>query len=352
MKFGHPILLVAAPVAALLVWALLRFARSRREGRIRVFAGGPGRAWADTGASPARTALDPVLAALTVLFVGLALARPLFFHRNEQSELQGLPYIVALDSSRSMLAADVRPNRWYAATNALDRFLQDAGNDRVGVISFAGVAYLNAPLSFDMTAIRTTVRYLDPELMNDAGSSLASAIERAGRYFVSNDIPQRVVILVSDGEDLDGNLIPVARRWAREKVKVCAIGVGTPTGAKVPLNRYAPQAGAARNTFGQEVISRLNESNLQRLTAATGGKYYRLGENGDGLRRLREEFLKPLAETAAREDLKNYRDYFQVPLVLAIACLLARILLGADRFRRPQPLPAIGSRFTPGNPPN
>ena len=193
-----------------------------------------------------------------------------------------------------------------------------------------------------MNAIRTTLRYLDPDLMNDAGSSLASAVDRAGRYFLSNNISQRVVILVSDGEDLEGNLIPVARRWAREQVKVCAIGVGTTTGAKVPLNRYAPNGGAARNTFGQEVVSRLNESNLQRLTAATGGKYYRLGENGEGLRRLREEFLKPLAETAAREDLQNYRDWFQLPLGLAIACLLGRILLAADRARRPQALTAIG----------
>jgi Ca-activated chloride channel family protein len=343
MKFGHPILLLATPVAAALVWLLLHLARRRRARLAREFAGGAGRAWADPGHHRPRLLVDTILAVLAVGFVGLALARPLVFKQSEQSELQGLPYILAIDASRSMLAADVRPNRWVLTTNAVDRFLAEAGNDRVGIISFAGVAYLNAPLSFDMTAIRTTVRYLDPELMNDAGSSLASAVDRAGRYFASNNIPQRVVILVSDGEDLDGNLIPTARRWARERVKVCAIGVGTPTGAKVPLNRYAPNGGAARNTFGQEVISRLNESNLQRLTAATGGKYYRLGEKGEGLRRLREEFLKPLAESAAREDLQNYTDWFQLPLGLAVAALLARTLLAADTTRRPQPLPAIGS---------
>jgi Ca-activated chloride channel family protein len=196
-----------------------------------------------------------------------------------------------------------------------------------------------------MNAIRTTLRYLDPELMNDAGSSLASAVDRAGRYFVSNNIPQRVVILVTDGEDLDGKLLPTARRWAREGVKVCCIGVGTPTGGKVPLNRWNPGAGAAKNTFGQEVMSRLDESNLQRLAAATGGRYYRLGDRGEGLQRLRKEFLNPLAETAAREDLENYQEGYQAPLAVALLALVARVILAGDRARRVIPLPAIGAHL-------
>jgi len=344
MKFGHPWLMVAAPLVALGLGWLLRAARARSHGRIQAFAGGR-RSWADPGHVAARRRWDVLLLAAAAGFLLLALSRPLLFRRDEKSELQGLPYLVAVDASRSMLAADIRPTRWFATTNALDRFLASAGNDRAGLISFAGVAYLNAPLSFDMNAIRTTLRYMDPELMNDGGSSLASAVERAGRYFASNNIPQRVLILVSDGEDLEGNVVTAARRWARDGLKVCTIGVGTTTGAKVPLQRYAPQAGAARNTFGQEVVSRLNESNLQRLAAATGGKYYRLGDNGEGLRRLRSEFLKPLAEAAAREDMQNYTEAFQFPLALAALALVAQVLVGADRFRRPQPLPPIGAHL-------
>ena len=344
MKFGHPLLLVAAPCVAIGCWLLLRAARSRALARLRHFAGG-NRPWADPGHSPSRQRWDDILLSAALGLLTLALARPLLFSKDEKSELQGLPYLVAIDTSRSMLAADVRPSRWFAATNAVDRFLASAGTDRAGLISFAGVAYLNAPLSFDMNAIRTTLRYLDPELMNDAGSSLASAVDRAGRYFASNNVPQRILILVSDGEDLEGNLVPAARRWARDGLKICTVGVGTPTGGKVPIHRYAPQAGAARNTFGQEVVSRLNESNLQRLAAATGGKYYCLGENGDGLRRLRDEFLKPLAEAAAREDVKNYTEAFQFPVALALLVLVARLFFGADRFRRPQPLPPIGTHL-------
>ncbi len=350
MKFGHPWILYAAPVLTGLLWASLHLGNRRRAALARRFAGGTDRGWADSGSRPGLRRWDTFLLVFACATLLLSLARPLLYRHDEKSELQGVPYIVALDASRSMLTPDIRPNRWTQATNGLDHFLAEAGNDRVGLISFAGVAYLNAPLSFDMNAIRTTLRYLDPELMNDAGSSLASAVERAGRYFVSNNIPQRVVILVTDGEDLEGNLIPTARRWAREGVKICGIGVGTVAGAKVPLNRLNAAAGSARNTFGQEVVSKLDESNLQRLTAATGGRYYRLGEHGEGFQRLRAEFLKPLAEATAREDLQNYREGYQFPLAAACAALVAHVLLAANRARRPVRLPAIGAHLQPPRP--
>lgn len=342
MRFGLPWVLWATPFLLAGMAGVAWAARRRREALTAAFAGGPGRRWAETGADARRGRLDTALLLVTAAGLLVALARPLWFRHDDKSELTGVPYLVALDASRSMLANDMRPSRWYRATNGLDRFLAVAGNDRVGLISFSGVAYLNAPLSFDMNAVRTTLRYLDPELMNDAGSSLASAVDRAGRYFASNDIPVRVVVLVTDGEDLDGNLLPTARRWAREGVKVCAIGVGTTAGAKVPMNRWNPNAGTAKNTFGQEVVSRLDEGNLQRLAAATGGRYYRIGERGEGFDRLRSEFLQPLAESSAREDLKNYREAYQVPLAVAALALVARVLLGADRARRPRTPEAIG----------
>lgn len=334
MKFAHPLIALLAPLAMLACWGALAWADRHRRRRAERFSGGPGRAWADSGALPWRRRVET---ALTVGALGLLLlagSRPLRFLGSQKAELQGVPYLVALDASRSMLAGDLRPSRWGVTTNALDRFFAASPNDRVGLISFSGAAYLNAPLSFDMTAIRTTLRYLDPWLMNDQGTALGAAIDRAGRYFATNRITPRVLVLISDGEDLEGNPTLVARRWAREGLRIACVGVGTTTGAKVPAGRFGGGP-VARNTFGQEVISRLNEANLQRIAAAAGGRYYRLGEQGDGLQRLREEFLAPLSEAAAREDLQNYVEWYQVPLAAAVACLLGSILVGADRHRRP-----------------
>lgn len=342
MRFAHPLFVYLAPVLAGALWLALAWARRRRTRLVAAFAGGVDRAWARPNFSPARQRLGAALAALALFFLLLTLARPLVFRKDEASELQGVPYLVALDASRSMLASDVRPSRWGVATNALDRFFENTKADRIGLITFSGVAYLNAPLTFDTTALRTTLRYLDPNVLEDPGSSLASSLERAGRYFTTNKVSPKLLIVISDGEDLVGNPIEVARRlYRQQKLQVCTVGVGTASGARVPVNRY--YGGVAKNSFGQEVTSRLNESNLQRLAATTGGRYYRLDEKGDALEKLRAEVLRPLAETAAREDLKNYGELFQLPLALALASLLGALAAGAERFAQPRKPTAIAT---------
>jgi len=338
MKFGYPQVLYAIPVAlALLGWAF-HWARRRRARLRERFTGAGDRTWAASNADKRAHGLDTALTAAAVVFLGLALARPLWFRPDERNELRGVPYLIALDASRSMLATDVRPSRWNVTTNALDRFLAGNRADHVGLLTFSGVAYLNAPLTFDTLALRTMLRYLDPNVLEDPGSSLTSALERAGRYFETNQIHPRLVLLVSDGEDLTGNPVETARRLSREyRMKVCTIGVGTVTGSKVPLLR----GGAAKNSFGQEVISRLNEGNLQRLAVATGGRYFRLGDRGQGLEEFRDTVLVPTTEAIAREDLKNYREAYALPLALALVCLVGKTFLAAGRRTRPRGFAAI-----------
>lgn len=340
MRFSHPHLATAIPLILAVFWWLQGFARRRRLALREAFAGGTAQPWSNPGFSASRQRIDRWMSLVALGCLLLTLARPLIFLQDEQAELQGVPYLLGLDVSRSMLATDIPPSRYGAATNALDRFFQETQADRVGIITFAGVAYLNAPLTFDMSALRTILRYIQPEDLIDPGSAISSAIDRAGIYFTSNNIQQRVLVLVSDGEDLEGRPVESARRWFREhNLKICTIGVGTAAGTKIPIRRGGQ--GAVTNTFGQQVTTRLNESNLQRIANAGGGRYYRLGDHGEGLRQLRSEFLAPLAETAARENLQNYREFFQIPLSLATFILIARMLLGADRFQIRLPLPSV-----------
>lgn len=344
MKFGHPLILYATPLLVVgLAWALTWACRRRNHLRAR-FAGAGASTWARSNASAGARRLDLALTLAAFASLGLALARPLWFRPDERNELQGVPYLIALDASRSMLATDVKPSRWSATTNALDRFLANTRTDRIGLLTFSGVAYLNAPLTFDTLALRTMLRYLDPNVLEDPGSSLTSALERAGRYFETNQISPRLILLISDGEDLTGNPIETARRLSRQyQIKVCTVGVGTAAGSKVPLLR----GGSARNSFGQEVVSRLNESNLQRLAAATGGRFFRLGDRGQGLEEFRESVLVPTTEAVAREDLKNYRELYQIPLALALLCLVGKIGIAAERRTRARTLPGIRERLTP-----
>jgi Ca-activated chloride channel family protein len=271
----------------------------------------------------------------------------MYFDKDDRSELQGAPYVVALDASRSMLATDVEPNRYGAAVQALDRFFATAKNDHVGLITFAGVAYLNSPMTFDMMALRTILSYINPQALVDPGSSMTSALDRAARFFRSNAIPERTLILISDGEELEGQSVALARRLhQREKITIHTIGVGTETGAQIPAWRtgaYHPNNGAAR-----EITTKMDESNLRRIANAGGGEYFRLGQNGEGLRRLREQVLAPLAEKMARNDLRNYHEGFYVPLAVAMLALLLKLAFGGDRVLRRKSLPSILNAMKPG----
>jgi Ca-activated chloride channel homolog len=339
MRFAEPAWLAAAPIMLLGLRLAFRRSDARRRTLLASFVGDASRSFAASNANPKFIILSRVLKSAAVAALAVALARPMIFRRAEPLELQGIPYLVALDASRSMLARDVPPSRWAAATNALDRFLSKSKGDRVGLVTFAGVAYLNAPLTFDTYALRSMLHYLDPNSIEDAGSSLASAIERASRYFESNHVDRRLLLVISDGEDLAGSPLEVARRAARKTgLKICTVGVGTATGAKVPLDRYGR---ASRNAFGQEVLTRLNESNLERLAAITDGQYFRIGRNGEGLDTFRREVLTPMAESAARDDLRNYKPFFEIPALVALACLVGDIFIGSDRrtsLRRAAPI--------------
>jgi Ca-activated chloride channel homolog len=345
MKFAHPWLLYLIPPALAVLGLAIAWGQRRRRRLLEKFTGDPALYWSSPGFSEARRrlGLGLTLAALGCLLV--ALARPLVFSQARQEELQGIPYLILLDASRSMLATDVKPTRYGAATNALDLWLADTRADRVGVVTFAGEAYLNAPLTFDTTALRTVLRFIAPEDVYEGGSSIARALERAGQYFVSNDVPQRIVILISDGEELEGHAVEEARKARRSfNMVVSAIGVGTSTGAKVPLVRKGGAWGVTKNSFGQEITTRLDEGNLRRIALAGGGRYYPLGPDGAGLRQLRQEVLRPLAEAAARDNLNNYRELYQIPLVLAWLCILIGLWLGPESRRRsalPAPRPVI-----------
>ena len=338
MRFASLEFLYALPVIWLVLGLSLYLARRRRRALFGKFVGSESAGWSDTGFSAKRRGWDAALWFVVVTALLITLARPMYFELDDRSELQGAPYVIALDASRSMLAADVRPTRYSAITNALDDFFAETRGDRIGLITFSGVGYLNAPLTFDTMALRTILSYINPNALSDPGSSISSALDRAARFFTSNAVPRRTLVLISDGEDLDGKSLNLARKLHREhNITVHAIGVGTATGARIPAFR----GGTVTNASGREVVTKLDENNLRRIANAAGGRYYRLGLDGEGLRQLREEVLRPLAEKEARDDLQNYREAFILPLSVAIATLLARLLVGADRFARRRVLPNI-----------
>jgi len=286
---------------------------------------------------PARRWLKRVLVALGIALVILALARPQWGRSEIELERTGVDLIIALDVSRSMLAADSgATNRLAAATSAIENLLGGLGGDRVGLVLFAGEAFMAAPLTRDHVAVQRILNSAGPSLISEQGSDLGNAVERAMSSFDHAEQGPRVLLVVSDGEQLQGDAVQAARKALQEKVQVHTAGVGSIMGARVPAGMGGVPS-FVRNTMGREVHSRRDEQHLQQIARAGGGLYTRIDVPGSGA--LGEWFRQSTAtlpRTTEKRVVNEPGERFQWPLALAVVILAAEWMLG-DRKRAKNP---------------
>jgi Ca-activated chloride channel family protein len=275
-----------------------------------------------------------ILFGLGLCALCVALARPQFGFVTTEVERASVDFLIALDLSRSMLAADVNgKTRLEAASAAITRLLKVLGGERVGLVGFAGEAFLAAPVTQDHASVRRNLDALGTESAAKAGSDIAAAIKLVQKTFEAGNFESRALVVVTDGEELQGDAVIAAREAARKGLTIFTVGVGSVAGARVPAKS---ESGVkfARNEFGREVISRLNERMLRQLAASGNGSYEALGENGDGLINIWQQGLKPLAKGTRTRISKDRRELFQWPLALAVALFFAQMLIN-ERRKRP-----------------
>jgi len=270
----------------------------------------------------------------------VALARPQWGRRELELERSGVDLIVALDVSRSMLAADAGgTNRLAAAARAIRRLLDELGGDRVALVVFAGEAHLAAPLTRDHTAIDRALRAADPATVSEQGSNLGEAIRRAWESFDRASQGPRALLVVSDGEQLQGDVLEATRTAAAAGIRVHTAGVGSATGAPIPA-RSGPGSGLARTALGRDVVSRADELRLQHIAAAGGGLYTRLtGPDSSALRKRFSQAAAALPRTTEKRMVDEPRERFQWPLLAALALLAAEWLLSERRSSRGRSFP-------------
>ena len=214
MKFAQPIWLLAGLIAcAALIWRYRRFdARQRTE--LKKFASESLIAQLTTSVSPARRQLKRALVVAGVACLALALARPLVGFRWDEAKRKGLNLLFAVDTSRSMLAQDVKPDRLTRAKMAVEDLLAKMDGDRVGLIAFAGNAFLQCPLTLDYDAFRQSLDVLDTKIIPRGGTDIASAIHEAEAALEGKGNNERILVLLTDGEDLEGSALEAARAAA------------------------------------------------------------------------------------------------------------------------------------------
>jgi Ca-activated chloride channel family protein len=266
--------------------------------------------------------------------VALALARPQWGVVRERVEREGVDVVLVLDTSGSMATEDVPPTRFFLARAALLSLISQLDQDRFALVAFEGEAYPLVPLTLDADAVGLFLETLEPGFVPGPGSSLGEGISRGLDLFVDEGRRNKVMVLVSDGENLEGVIEPVIRRARESGVVVHAVGVGTERGQPVPdFDENGERAGFKRAEDGSVVVSRLDARTLQAIADGTGGKLFQIGPADASLRPLAAAVDAMEERTLAREFAYRKKDRFQLPLGIALAAFTLALLLPPPRLR-------------------
>ena len=285
--------------------------------------------------------LKAVLLILAIVLIAISLARPRWGYDWQETKGKGIDILIALDTSKSMLAEDIRPNRLDRAKLAILDLLERIEGDRVGLIAFSGSAFLQCPLTLDYDAYRQTLETVDTNIISLGGTNMAAAIAEAQASFAQDD-NFRILVLITDGEDLEAAGIEQARLAAEEKVTIYTVGVGSPSGELIPVRMEDGSVDFLRDNRGNVVKTRLDETTLTEISSSTGGFYVPLGSTGEGLEEVYNVGLQSIPKQEREARLQKIpHERFQWPLGLAVCALIMESFLSTRRrrvIRAPMPL--------------
>jgi Ca-activated chloride channel family protein len=318
MKFGAPEfikwLLLIIPLVVLFIW----MHRQRAARLAKLIASS---AWETVIPGHTRKSgrRRMVLRLLALLCIGLALTRPQWGSKWEEVKQRGLDIIVVLDTSKSMLTEDIKPNRLKQAQWAVRDFVKQLKGDRIGLIAFAGSSFLQCPVTIDYAAFTMMLDDLYAGIIPRGGTAIEQALKKAADSFDAKSEADRVILLITDGEDLEGDPMRMAEQLRKDNIKLFSIGVGTLDGDLIPTSE-----GYVKNPQGQVVKSALNEGLLEKLARETGGFYVRSAPGDFGLDRIYKLGISSLQRGEQETRLaKVYEERFGWFAAAALFFLLA-----------------------------
>jgi Ca-activated chloride channel family protein len=328
--FAEPQWLWLAVAGPLMVIVLQRYSAWARRRQLAQLASPEFLAELTRSYSPVRRALKSVLLILATAGIGLALARPQWGEREEASYLLGQDTVFLLDCSRSMLARDVAPSRLQRAKFTLLDYVQHHAHGRVGLVAFAGEAFLQCPLTFDYGAFQDALAMVDDRTIPILGTDIGLALEEAYQALDKSD-RQKVLVLLTDGEDLEKSGVKIAQEMGKKGVVIYTLGIGTPAGAELQFTDEQGRAQPVRDNHGEAVRSHLDETTLRAIAEATHGAYYPLGPLGEGLAKVRLALQNLSAASGSTPARKLGVDRFHVPVAAVLVLLVSESLIGTRR---------------------
>jgi Ca-activated chloride channel family protein len=345
MNFAQPLWLAAGAAACVALLVLHRFADARRRSAMNRFVAPHLAGQLTATVSAARLRLKRACFLLGVFLVFTALARPQWGFHWEETKRTGLDILFAVDTSKSMLAQDVKPDRLARAKLAVTDMVANLEGDRVGLIAFAGSAFLQCPLTLDYDAFYQSLDALDTGIIPRGGTNVSAAIHEAQQALEQDEKREKILILITDGEDLEGAGLDAAKEAAGQGMKIFTVGVGTQGGELIPVPAENGGTEFLKDASGNYVKSKLDASMLQKIAEATGGLYEPLGSRGEGLEAIYSQGLAHLTKhDLASRMRKVYLERFQWPLAAGLVLLLVELMISTRATVRTRRLPTASTK--------
>jgi Ca-activated chloride channel homolog len=280
-----------------------------------------------------RRNLKAILVVLAVLFIIVAFAGPQFGSKLTEVKHEGIEIIIALDVSNSMMAEDILPNRLERAKQELSKLMDKLDNDRFGLIVFAGDAYTQIPITNDYLSAKMFLAGINTGMVSRQGTAIGSAIELAVKSFSPVTKASKAIIVISDGENHEGDVQAACKEATEKGIKIFTIGMGLSQGARIPMNNDPYNRDFRRDKEGNFVVTKLDEQMLAEIAASGGGKYYRANSREMGLSDMLAQLRKLDKAEMEFKVYSEFEEQFPFFIWIALGLLVLDFILLARKNR-------------------
>jgi Ca-activated chloride channel family protein len=322
------ILLGSSVLSTLFIWSLKRKSRALERFRDQNLA-----KTVAPEISTGRHIAHFILWRWAIAMIILAIMNPRFGKKEVEVKYSGIDIIICLDVSNSMLADDITPSRLVKSKRAISQLLKQLHGDRVGLIVFAGDAYVQLPITTDYSAAEMFLKGINTEMVPTQGTAIGRSIDLAIESFSENSEGSRSIIIITDGENHEDDAIEAAKRAVEQGITVHTIGMGSPEGAPIPMVQGRRIIGYKKDKSGETVISKLNEKMLIDVATAGDGVFVRANNSGAGLGAILDEIEGMTDNEFGIEQYADFEDRFQIFLLIAAALILIESLLPYRRSK-------------------
>ena len=278
--------------------------------------------------SKGRTQIKNVFTVLIFTLLIIGIANPQVGSKMEEVKREGVDLMIAIDLSNSMLAEDIKPNRLEKAKLAISRLIDKLEGDRIGLIVFAGEAYVQLPITTDYSAAKLFLSTVNTNIVPTQGTEIGKAIDLGVQSFDMENTQNKAIIIITDGENHDEKAIESAQQAQELGIFVHTLGMGLSKGGPIPIyNKYGNQTGYRKDREGNTVVSKLNENLLQEIASAGSGIYVRANNSKAGLSALFAEINKMEKKEIGTMVFTQYKDRFQLFIGFALLLLLVDLIL-------------------------